>query len=172
MSKRKRHPTPRVIPPFVLEPCPGPCDDVPPGIVGPRLNRRAARAVSDVGKVAMMEQARWPRNFAACVEIAIAALATLPADAGDDRRAVAMVTAIANSVGPGRHYWPMPEQIARAARDWRIYHLEFSGRNAADLARRYHMTVRGMQIILARQRKHEIAVRRRRAERRRTDAAR
>lgn len=130
-----------------------------PTPAGRRLSREASRAVRRVGRVPL-DMARWPETFVGAVEVAAAAMAELPAGATDEQRAMAAVTAFATWLGKGQHYWPSPEQIRLAARDWRIYNQEFDGRNAAALAQKYRMTVRGMTKLLKRQREHQIEARR------------
>jgi Mor family transcriptional regulator len=144
-------------PPFALQPSPRSPDPAP--APGRRLSRAAAAGVRRVGKVPL-DMARWPSTFVGAVEVAAAALAELPADATDEQRAMATVTAIAHWLGPGAHYWPSAQAIKVAARDWLIYNKEFDGRNTRLLASRYHMTVRGMTKLLKRQREHQIAARR------------
>lgn len=127
----------------------------------PHEIRRAVRAVGHVPK----DEARWPARYVELCEVAAAALRDIPDGTDTERQASALVLALAIYEGSGRHHWPRAERIRGAARDWRIYHREFDGRNAAALAARYGMTVRAMTRLLARQRKFEKEARERRRER-------
>lgn len=162
MPRRRARPQPPKRPDFALEVVVPPAPRPDPGAQPYRLSRRGAREVREIGYVPL-EFARWPANFVAAVEVGAAALRELPADATEEQRAVAMMVAVARWLGPGRHYWPNAEELRVAARDWRIYNREFDGRNTAGLAARYGLSIRGIQVLLKRQREHQLAVRRRRS---------
>lgn len=99
-----------------------------------------------------LEHARWPQTLVDLVEVQACALRQLklPPTVETYRIAQAMVKSIAHYLG-GRHiYIPVGRSLDRALRDAEIFRVAHRN-NKADIAKRYGLTVRAVEMILKQQ---------------------
>lgn len=95
---------------------------------------------------------RWPPMLAELVDVMRAHFARRgTAEDAALREAQAVVVALAHYFGGQQVYIPRGDTLKAALRDAEIWHA-FDGRNAADLARRYDMSVITVYKIIARER--------------------
>jgi len=138
-------------------PTPEPADPRRPRKHLPGLVHEHARASVEVP----LDQAPFPEVYTLAVEVLADVNRRTPPGTDPQEAAKRQATALCHYLGGRRFWWPTPGRIASLVRDWTLYHHEYSGRNAAELAKRHRMPLETLYRVLKRMRQYHLRALRR-----------
>jgi len=123
----------------------------------PRSVHQAARVAARVP----LDQAPFPEVFELIVQVLEDVNTRLPEHCSPQEAAKRQAVALCHYLGGRRVWWPTPGRIAGLVRDWLLYHREFTGNNAHELAKRHRIPLETLYRRLKRMRQHHLSALRR-----------
>lgn len=126
----------------------------------PRRPRKAlANAVHEAckrGAKVPLHEAPFPEIFELVVQVLADVNRRVPPGTSAEEAAKRQAVALCHYLGGHRWWWPTPGRISELVRDWTLYHREYNGANAAELAQRHQIPLNTLLRILRRMRKQHI----------------
>jgi len=152
MAAAKRKPPPH----FELVPLQARQPAAAPGIPRKALASAVHEAAKHSARVPL-DQAPFPEIFGLVVQVLADVNRRLPPGTPAEEAAKRQAVALCHYLGGHRWWWPTPGRISELVRDWVIYHQEYDGANAAELAERHQIPLDTLTRILRRMRKQHLA---------------